>query len=258
MSRLWQSYRSPVHDALISKDQWRLLCRCQSAVLRLFLSRSRPDPTTALSPFSSSQAVNGFAGPGYIEIADQDDNFYLYDNPIILGKDDAEILTVSGTFTRFDGEALPSSTALFVYLDNDETQSDFARGQAELDASTGNFTISVTDFPRAFTRVILSFVVLDPADTPDNAPIGSVWPLRVVNNGCSEPLSITLEWDTDDTDLDLLVNEPGGERVFHGNRGGVSVVDSEWGNYPGKRRLKGDRLTGLWVIRSFHCLERFR
>lgn len=148
----------------------------------------------------------------------------MYDNPIILGKDYAETLTVSGTFVRFDREALPSSTVLFVYLDNGETLSDFARGQAELDASTGEFTISVTDFPKAFTRVILSFAILDPAETPENTNAGSVWPLRVVNNGCSEPLSITLEWNTDGTDLDLWVDEPGGETVYHGNRGGVSPV----------------------------------
>lgn len=61
---------------------------------------------------------------------------------------------------------------------------------------------------------MLSFVVLDPADTPDVQGADSLFPFEVVNNGCSNPLKITLQWSTDDSDLDLYVTEPGGGTVW--------------------------------------------
>lgn len=47
----------------------------------------------------------------------------------------------------------------------------------------------------------------------------SVFELDVLN-GCGDALVITLEWDTDDTDLDLYVIEPSG---FRARFGGVSA-----------------------------------
>lgn len=124
---------------------------------------------------------------------------------------------------RYDEGELPASAALFVYIDNDNSPDDYAFGQADLDTSTGEFTFTISDFPNAYTRLILNFAVLDPVETLEDANYDSVFAFTVVNNGCSTPLSITLEWDTDNTDLDLRVSEPGGQRVYYGNRGGVSL-----------------------------------
>lgn len=168
------------------------------------------------------QAVGGFAGPGSIALADSN-RIGL----IIIGEDEAGTLELSGNFQRDDQEALPASIALFLYIDDGNSGNDFARGQGEIDASTGDFTATVSDIPSAFSNVILSFVVLDPADTPDEQGAQTVFLLEVVNNGCSSPLKITLEWDTDNTDLDLFVTEPGGRTVYFGNTRGVRVALEE-------------------------------
>lgn len=168
----------------------------------------------------SPQAVGGFAGPGFIEV----DGQHLTDNiPIIIGEDEAGTLELSGVFKLFGGNTLPASTTLFVYLDNDEIPDNFAFGPGDLDTSTGEFTFTITDLPSTYTRLILSFAVLDPADVLEDANPERVFPLDVVNNGCSSPLSVTLEWNTDDTILDLWVYEPGGRKVSLINRRGVSM-----------------------------------
>lgn len=98
------------------------------------------------------------------------------------------------------------------------------RGQGEIDPSTGDFTASVTDIPVKFSRIVFSFAVLDPAETPDDQSGDTVFTVDVVNNGCGNALTITLEWDTDNSDLDLFVTEPGGRNVWHGNLNGVGVT----------------------------------
>lgn len=167
------------------------------------------------------QAVGGFAGPGFVEI---DGNPDIYE-AIIIEEGEAAIVQLSGKFARNDGEALPASTALFIYLDDENTPSDFVRGQGELNASTGEFTATVTDIPNAFSRVVLSFVVLDPADTPDEQGADTVFLLYVANmanNACGTPLSITLEWDTESSDFDLYITDPSGYELGPGARG-VSI-----------------------------------
>lgn len=161
------------------------------------------------------QAVGGFAGPGSVEL---DGNPDIYE-AIIIEEDEAAIVELSGTFTRNDGGALPTSTALFIYIDDENTPSDYVRGQGEIDASTGEFTATVTDIPNAFSRVVLSFVVLDPADTPDEQGADTVFLLYVANNACGTPLSITLEWDTDSSDFDLFITDPSGYELGPGARG---------------------------------------
>lgn len=91
-----------------------------------------------------------------------------------------------------------------------------------MDASTGLFTATITDISLGFNRVILSFAVLDPAHKPEIMGADSIFVLGVANNGCNNPLTITLEWNTENSDLDLHVTEPGGVQVYHGQRTGVS------------------------------------
>lgn len=200
---------------------------------------------TSLSP----QAVGGFAGLGFIEV----DGQHLADNnPIIIGEDEAGTLELSGVFKLFDGSSLPASTALFVYLDNDEIPDDFAFGPGDLDTSTGGFTFTIADLPSTYTRLILSFAVLDPADALEDANPDRVFPLDVVNNGCSSPLSVTLEWNTDDTVLDLWVYEPGGRTVSFINRRGVSM------SYRGKtigRAENRHRPLGVFSTFSFSMVQ---
>lgn len=163
------------------------------------------------------QAVGGFAGPGSIDL----DGASRYDLNFI-GEGDAGTFELSGNFARDDDGALPASIALFLYIDGGNSANNFARGQGEINASTGDFTATVPDIPSALVNVILSFVVLDPADAQDEEGADTVWLLPVVNNACSSPLKITLEWNTDITDLDLYVTEPGGITVFYSHARGVS------------------------------------
>lgn len=138
-----------------------------------------------------------------------------------MGKDDAGTLQLSGKFVRDDAAALPASIAIFLYLDSEDTPNDFVRGQGEIDASTGSFTANVTDVPLKFSCVVLSFVVLDPADAPEEQGATTAVAMEVLNTGCGEALSIALEWDTADEQLNLYVIEPGGTTVFDDNPRGV-------------------------------------
>lgn len=85
------------------------------------------------------------------------------------------------------------------------------RGQGEIDPNSGNFTATTTGLPVGFSRGILSFVLLDPADAGEakNYPYDTVFELDVMNGGCSEALRIKLEWETDDV-LRLRVTDPNG------------------------------------------------
>lgn len=164
---------------------------------------------------ASRQAVGGFAGPRSIELDGGSD---IYD-VIIIGEDAEGTLELLGKFERNDEEALPASTALLIYLDDEDALSDFVRGRGEIDPATGEFTAIVTDIPNAFTRLILSFVVRYPADASRSQGADTVFPLYVANNGCGIPLSITLEWDTNYSYLDLYINDPAGNELSPGSRG---------------------------------------
>ena len=129
-------------------------------------------------------------------------------------------ISASGNFARDDETALPASTALFLYLHNENAESDFVRGQGEVDPATGDFTVAITDFPIGHSRALLSFVVLDSADGGDASVDDTVFDMDVINEGCSEALRIKLEWDSND-DLDLWVTDPNGNRVTYSNKATV-------------------------------------
>lgn len=140
---------------------------------------------------------------------------------VVITENDGGMLQFSGTFERNDKVALLASAAVFVYLVDGDGES-FAQAQGDIDYSTGEFTITVTGIPVGSSSLILSFVVLDPADTPDTQGANSVFSLDVANNDCSSPLTITLEIDNDITHFDLFDTEPGGIEVYPGEAG-VSV-----------------------------------
>lgn len=171
----------------------------------------------------SLQAAAGWAGPGYPEFNDQDSLHQLF----VVAGEEAGAASVSGTFAKNDGTALGSSTALFLYLHTETSESDFVRGQGEIDPDSGNFTATITDILVGYHRGILSFVVLDPADAgEDNYPYDTVFPIEVVNEGCSDALRIRLEWDSDG-DVALWVTDPNGNRVSHNTPATVSVCCME-------------------------------
>ena len=131
---------------------------------------------------------------------------------------------MSGTFTRNDDTPLASSAALFLYLHTEGSESDLVRGQGEIDIGSGNFTATITDVPVGYSRGIFSFVVLDPADAGEqmNFPYSTVFPIDVVNEGCSQVLKIKMEWASDN-DLQLWVTDPNGNRVSSRSPATVSV-----------------------------------
>lgn len=182
--------------------------------------------------------MNGFAGPGYIDI-DEPLNTYSVN---IMEKDDAGSLRMSGRFTRNDNSVLPASTALYLYFDDGDEETDFVRGQGEMNYNTGDFSATVTDIPPGYGTVILSFVVADPGDSPSEiVTTDTVFPVYVVNNGCSRSLTISLEWNTDNSDLDLSVVEPTGNSVYYGLKLGVSVALCVDGKYQISEQLHRGR-----------------
>ena len=151
-------------------------------------------------------------------------------------------MLLSGTFLRDDGAALPSSTSVFIYIENTAQPNDFVRGQEALDPSTGAFSTVVTDIPAGSSRLFLSFVVVDPVEALDTAGADTAFALDVSNSACIPSLTITLEWTGETSDVDLYVVEPGGTVVYFSNPFGVS-----------KFRRKGafqGRLAGLslWPV----------
>lgn len=154
--------------------------------------------------------MGGWAGPGYPVLDDNRDFMLFVAEGAELGT-----ISVSGTFAREDGAALPASTTLYLYMHNEDSEFDFVRGEGALDPATGNFTATITDFPVGYSKGLLSFVVLDPADAGgDEYADESAFVMDVVNEGCSDALRIKLEWDSH-ADLDLWVTDPNGDRVSY-------------------------------------------
>ena len=164
------------------------------------------------------QAVGGWAGPGFPELADGDEYYKLF---IAEGAESGTI-SVSGNFKREDEAPLAASTALYLYLYNEDDDTDYVRGQGVIDPTTGDFTATIDDFPIGYSQGILSFVVLDSADGGDYTVDDTVFAMDVINEGCSEALRIKLEWDSND-DLDLWVTDPAGNRVSFSNRATVGA-----------------------------------
>lgn len=177
-------------------------------------------PIILYREFLHAQATGGFAGPGSLTITTPA-------GTIELTEEDGGSVSLSGSFVRDDGAALPSSTSVFIYTENTAQPDDFIRGQEALDPSTGAFSTVVADIPAGSSRLFLSFVVVDPAEALDPAGADTAFALDVVNSACVPSLTITLEWSGDTSDVDLYVTEPGGAVVFYASRFGVSAVLTE-------------------------------
>lgn len=165
------------------------------------------------------QAVGGWAGPGDVQ---PDDGQRM---PKLFTTEGSELgtVSVSGNFARDDGTALPASTALFLYLHDENDETNFVRGQGVIDPASGTFTASVTDLPVGESRAILSFVVMDAVDGAGDDPVyDTVFSEDVFNEGCSEALRIKLEWESNDN-LDLWVTDPNGNRIPRGGHSTVGV-----------------------------------
>ena len=139
------------------------------------------------------------------------------------------MIVVSGTFARDDGEELPSSTTVFVYVENIAHPDDFVRGHQDfvlghqpLDPSTGEFSVVVIDIPEGSSRVFLAFVVVDPEEAVDPAEPETVFAVDVYNPYCPPSLAITYEYARSFYDVELVVTEPGGTTVFYAGSTGVS------------------------------------
>ena len=181
------------------------------------------------------QAVGGWAGPGYPELVGGNEFYKLF----VTEGEESGTISVSGTFERDDEAALADSTALYLYLYNEDNESDYARGQGVIDVSTGDFTATIDDFPVGYSQGVLSFVVLDPTDGGDNTVEDTVFIMDVINEGCSEALRIKLEWDSND-DLDLWVTDPNGNRVSYSDKATVRGLLLSFINFFG---WKGASLT---------------
>jgi len=180
------------------------------------------DVSEALAKAIVADAVGGFAGPGDVDL---DGDARTYDR-FTIGEDEAGTLELSGIFERDDNALLPASTALFVYIVDDDAET-FVQSQGDIDSSSGGFTVTANDVPVGFSRAILSFVVIDPADAPDEQGADSVFALDVVNGGCNSPLTFTLEWDTNNSDFDLYITEPNGNSVNGGESGDFGYTTSD-------------------------------
>lgn len=180
-----------------------------------------------------ADAVGGWAGPGYANLYDGDRYFY----PISVGGEESGTITLSGNYEKDDDADLAASTALFLYVHDENSESDFVRGQGEIDPSSGNFTATFTGLPVGASKAVLSFVVLDPADAGEgNRPYDTAFAADVVNEGCSDALRIRLEWDESEYDFELWVTDPNGDRVNYYTQ----TTDLAYINNPtrGGRRVK--------------------
>lgn len=169
---------------------------------------------TCSTIFFAVQAVGGFAGPGELDL---DSGMYFFERMLITEEDDGT-LQFSGTFKRDDEATLPASAAVFTYLVGDDAET-FVQAQGDIDYSTGEFSVTITDIPVGSSKLILIFAVLDPADTLDEQGANTAYSMDVVNSGCSNPLTITLEWSTDNSDFDLYITEPSGSWIHPGGTG---------------------------------------
>lgn len=171
-----------------------------------------------LSPFT--QAVGGFAGPGWItgipgiiELTEADDGSF----------------SLNGSFIREDGLPLPTSTSAFFYLENPAQPEDFVRGQSSLESTTSDgslasqFSAIITDIPQGSSRLFLSIVILNPDEAFDVVGPDTVFAVDVTNEACDPSLTITLEWSDATSDVDLYVIEPDGTIVSYQNTVGVSI-----------------------------------
>ena len=157
------------------------------------------------------KAVGGWAGPGSFDL-NNGDPVYLMRTHSVAGEELGTI-TLSGNFAKDDNTALGSSTVLRLYLYNENSETDFVRGQGELDLDSGNFTATITDLPVGFSTGVLSFVTLDPADAGENNDrYDTAFSVGMVNEGCSDALRIRLEWETD-AEMELWVSDPNGDRI---------------------------------------------
>lgn len=100
------------------------------------------DVFTSLIFFASGR--RGFTGPGSIELEGDSDVFDV----MVNGEDAEGTLELSGKFERNDEEALPSPTALYIYLDGEDAPSDFIRGFGEIYVATSEFTANRYGYPR--------------------------------------------------------------------------------------------------------------
>eukprot|EP00903_Cladosiphon_okamuranus_P014055 g13064.t1 len=167
-----------------------------------------------------ADATGGFAGPGSLTL--------IPAGTIELTQEDGGSVSVSGTFIRDDGASLPSSTSVFIYIENTAQPDDFVRGQEALDSSTGAFSTMVTDIPEGSSRLFFSFVVVDPVEALDAAGADTAFAFDVSNSACVPSLTITLEWTGETSDVDLFVVEPAGAEVFYGDRfGDVGFLDND-------------------------------
>ncbi|CAM9558793.1 unnamed protein product, partial [Ectocarpus sp. 13 AM-2016] len=214
----------------------------------------------------AADATGGFAGPGSLTTTPA--------GTIELTQEDGGSATVSGTFVRDDGAALPSSTTVFLYTENTAQPDDFIRGQEALDLTSGAFSTVVTDIPTGSSRLLLSFVVVDPAEALDHEGADTAFALDVSNSACAPSLTITLEWSGESSDVDLYVKEPGvrGEVVYYSNRNGdVGFLDNDdtggFGpeNYildsrldPGISQVMGEYQTYVELFRGDAATETWR
>ncbi|MEP4806138.1 MAG: hypothetical protein ABJZ69_17135 [Hyphomicrobiales bacterium] len=167
------------------------------------------------------KAIGGWAGPGLLNFDEGILEFRIRTQSV--GGEEAGTITLSGNFAKRDDTALGSSTVLLLYLHNENSESDFVRGQGELDIDSGNFTATITDIPVGYSKAVLSFVTLDPADAgADNQRYDTAFEVAVVNEGCSNQLRIRLEWETDNN-LELWVVDPNGDRMSHCNEASVGL-----------------------------------
>ena len=168
--------------------------------------------------FNIFKAVGGFVGPGRAELYDGDE-FYKF---IVTEGAESGTISVSGNFEKYDDTALPDSTGLYLYLYNEDSPTDFERGQGVIDGASGNFSATIDDIPVGYSRGVFSFVALDANDGGDLTAGNSVNDIDIVNEGCSDELRIKLEWNSND-DIDLWVTDPNGNRVSYADRATVRV-----------------------------------
>ncbi|CAN0283540.1 unnamed protein product [Ascophyllum nodosum] len=156
---------------------------------------------------------------------------------IVLEPEDNDIAHFSGRVDLFDDDqtALAESITLYyyVYSDLDDPVTDFIRGEGEVDSSTGIYSAVVT-VPKGRSEVAFVFVVLDEADRTTNKYPDTVTVEEVLNDCGESYFAITLEeWDNEEAQLYLRIDEPsgrGGSRGFLLN--GV-VIPEPFGVYGG-------------------------
>ena len=80
--------------------------------------------------------------------------------------------------------------------------------------------------PEGFSEVFYSFVVLDQEEALeiDDDYAESVFYSDVISITCTSPLTITLEWSTDNSDFDMLITEPDGSSWYAWDTGVSSYL----------------------------------